>query len=97
MNATTIDDPGLERRARRRVAMKTGFYTHALVYALVNGALFAVNAMTSDVRWAGWPALGWGIGLAIHGIVTLVSLRSEGWRARMLADEMETLRRQQPR
>ncbi len=87
------DERMLERRARRRVGMKMGFYIHALVYVLVNLGLFAINAYTGGERWAIFPMLGWGLGLAIHGIVTFVALQGEGLRDRMLESEMERLRR----
>ncbi len=83
----------IEARARRRVGMKLGFYTHALVYMLVNLGLFAINAFTGGERWAIWPLAGWGLGLAIHGVVTFVKLNGEGLQRRMLDNEIERLRR----
>ena len=44
-------------------------------------------------RWAIWPALGWGIGLAVHGIVTFASLHGDGMHERMVASEIERLRK----
>jgi hypothetical protein len=82
----------LERRARRRVGIKTGFLIHLLVFVLVNLGLFAVNAYAGGPRWTVFPLLGWGLGLAIHGIVTLVSLQGKGLRQRMVASEMARLR-----
>lgn len=92
MNAAN-DDTTIEKRAKRRVAMKLGFYTHALVYVLVNLALYAINQTMGGVRWSIWPALGWGIGLTVHGIVTFVSLQGEGMRSRMVQREIERMRR----
>ena len=69
-----------------------GFYIHALVFVLVNLGLFAINAVAGGPRWHAFPLLGWGLGLAIHGIFTLVSLNGEGLRGRMLAAEVERLR-----
>lgn len=86
-------DTDLERRARRRVNAKIGFYTHALVFVLVNLGLFAINTMTGGYRWSVWPLWGWGLGLAIHGIVVFAGLRGEGLRERMLADEIERIKR----
>ena len=37
--------------------------------------------------------LGWGIGLAVHGVVTFASLHGDGLRERMVAQEVERLRR----
>ncbi len=83
----------IEARARRRVGMKMGFYIHALVYVLVNLGLFAINTVKGGHHWAIWPLAGWGLGLAIHGIVTFLNLSGEGMRERMLKDEIERLRR----
>ena len=69
MSATTYPaDTQLERTARRRAGMKMGWFIHAAVYIAVNAMLAAFSAM-SDRSWAIYPALGWGLGLAIHGIV----------------------------
>jgi hypothetical protein len=82
----------LERQARRRVGMKMGFYIHALVYLLVNAGLFALNELNGGRQWAIFPLLGWGIGLAIHGIVVFLALHTGDMRQRMLDDEMQRLR-----
>ncbi|MCB2020901.1 MAG: 2TM domain-containing protein [Burkholderiaceae bacterium] len=92
MNASTPPDD-IEARARRRVGMKMGFYIHLLVYVLVNLGLFAINMARGGEHWAIWPLAGWGLGLAIHGIVTFLNLSGEGMRERMLKDEIERLRR----
>ena len=90
-NAPLSEDEIL-RRAKRRVGLKTGFMIHALVYALVNLGLWAVNAWVGGRPWHLFPLAGWGLGLAIHGIVTWVALRGEGYRERMLANEVERIR-----
>jgi hypothetical protein len=87
-----IKSDDIESRARRRVGMKMGFYTHALVYVLVNLGLFAISSAAGRGNWHVWPLLGWGVGLAIHGIVTFISLRGWGLRKRMLEREIEQLR-----
>jgi hypothetical protein len=85
-------DP-IERQARRRVGMKMGFYIHALVFVLVNVGLFALNLAVGGTRWAHFPAYGWAIGLAIHGIVVFARLQGYGLREAMLQREIERLRR----
>lgn len=90
-------DPHLYRLAKRRVALKTGWLTHFAVFVLVNGALYALSWGRGDAHWMRFPIYGWGLGLAIHGIVTLFSLYGGGVRERMLDDEIERLRRQQQR
>ena len=93
MNTTLpLTEEEILRRAKRRVGLKTGFMTHALVYLLVNLGLAAINLYTGGQRWHYFPLLGWGLGLAIHGIVTFLALRGEGYRERMLADEVARVR-----
>lgn len=87
-------DASLLRRARRRVALKTGFFIHALVFMLVNLGLFTLSQAIGGRPWSHFPLAGWGFALAIHGIVTLVKLTGDGWRDRLLANEVARLRSQ---
>ena len=86
-------DEDLVRRAHRRVALKMGFLTHALVFVLVNGAMIAFTLVRGGPLWSFWPLFGWGIGLAAHGAATWFSLNGDGLRERMLKQEIERLRR----
>ena len=87
------DTLSLEARARSRVRRKMGFFIHAFIYVMVNLGLYALNQATGEPRWHQWPLMGWGLGLAIHGIVTFLSLQTEGLRQGMVQREMEHLRR----
>jgi uncharacterized integral membrane protein len=84
-------DP-IEREARRRVGMKMGFYIHALVFVLVNVGMFALNFALGGTRWAHFPAYGWAVGLAIHGIVVFARVQGYRLRESMLEREIERLR-----
>ena len=56
--------PGGVRGARRRAGAKLGWYTHALVYVLVNLFIFAISEYGFGTRrWSIYPLLGWGLGL----------------------------------
>lgn len=90
-NDRTYDD-SLEARALRRVRRKMGFLIHAFVFVAVNAGLYAINAVTGEPRWSHFPMFGWGLGLAIHGVVTFIALQGEGVRRGMLAREIEHLR-----
>ena len=57
MNTQTAHDD-LHARARRRVGMKLGFYTHATVFVLVNLGLFAIQSVTGGLRGAHFPLWG---------------------------------------
>ena len=83
----------LEHEARRRAAAKLGWYIHASVYIAVNLMLVTLAA-TSGRSWAIFPVLGWGIGLAAHGIVVFLVLG--GLHQRMVEREREALRQQSP-
>lgn len=58
----------LERLARRRANAKMGWFTHALVYVIVNAGLALLSGLNGH-HWAVFPAFGWGLGLLIHGVV----------------------------
>ena len=81
----------LERRARRRVGMKLGFMIHAIAFLLVNAGLYALNEMAGGPRWFPFPLLGWGLGLAIHGLVVGTLLSTDGLRRGWVQREMQRL------
>ncbi|MBX3611096.1 MAG: 2TM domain-containing protein [Hydrogenophaga sp.] len=86
-------DADLDRIARRRVGMRMGWFMHALVYLAVNLGLAAL-AMAKGQTWAIYPALGWGLGLALHGLGVWVGLGGGGLTARWMADERARLQAQ---
>lgn len=52
------------------------FYRHAGIYAIVNAAILVLGlALLSFTPWWIWflPALGWGVGLAIHALMAFTS------------------------
>lgn len=83
MNAEQLD-----RLARRRAGAKLGWYVHAMVYLAVNAGLAAISVSVGR-SWAVYPALGWGIGLLVHGGVVL--LMSSSLRERMVERERAAL------
>lgn len=88
--ATPLDNEQLERLARRRAGAKLGWYVHALVYLSVNLLLAALSA-SSGGHWHVFPALGWGIGLAVHGLVTFVVTGGAGLHDRLVQQERRRL------
>ena len=98
---SSSNEDALIKAAKRRVDLKMGWYTHAMVYVLVNLGLYVLGNL-GDWSWGHhrmpWiPMVPWGIGLAIHGIVTLVSLQGGDLRQHLMDKELETLRRRQQR
>jgi len=64
-----------------------GFYSHAITYVLVIFGLFIFNFLRSPHHiWAWWPAFGWGIGLASHGLSAfeVVNLFGADWERRQI-------------
>ena len=90
MNTSTLQDKELERLARKRASAKMGGYIHASVYIIVNLLLAALSAM-SDRHWAVFPALGWGVGLAVHGAAVFLAIGGGGLHERLVQQERERL------
>jgi hypothetical protein len=83
----------IEARAQRRVRRKMGFLIHAFVFVVVNLGLFALSQLGGHPPRAHHFPAGWALALAIHGMVTLLSLQGEGLRRRLLEQEMQALQR----
>lgn len=84
----------LERLARRRARAKMGWYTHASVYILVNLFLAFLSSRHTH-SWAVYPALGWGLGLLIHGAAVWLSMPGGNLYTQLLERERTALRNQQ--
>jgi hypothetical protein len=62
----------IRAKALSKARAKVGLRWHALVFALVNVLLYAINMMfTPLVPWFIWPLSGWGIALALHAFATV--------------------------
>jgi phosphotransferase system glucose/maltose/N-acetylglucosamine-specific IIC component len=83
--------------AKKRVEDKKGFYTHLIVYVLVNIFLVIIWAVTTPggYPWFIWPIIGWGVGLVFHFFATFVFNRKTGWEERELEKEVQKLKREQ--
>lgn len=96
--------PDREISIRRRVHRLAEFYRHALIYVIIIGMLWVLNAImiqyngrvTTWTSWfAIWPTLGWGIGLITHGITVLPvwGFFSQDWEDRKVKELMERERK----
>ena len=64
----------LLRIARERLEARRGFVPHLIAYVLVNAALVALWATTSQgFFWPGFVLGFWGIGLVMHAWAAFVS------------------------
>ncbi len=93
MNTDLVQHNATEHLARKRAAAKLGWYIHAAAYIAVNLLLAGVAASTGK-HWAVFPALGWGLGLAIHGAVVFLLSGGAGLFDRLVQREREQLAQQ---
>ena len=85
-----------EGAARRYVEHFRAFYVHAAVFAAGMTVIFAVNLLTNlsagiagewSAWWSVWALIGWGAGIAVHGLVVRLnrpSLSSSTWEQRKI-------------
>lgn len=86
-----LSEQELYQLAKKRVAIKKNFLTHLGVYIVVNGGLFALNAITTSYLWSLFPLIGWGVGLGCHYIDTVIRLKLD-FKNSAIEKEMEFLR-----
>lgn len=55
-----------EKEGRRWARRQHRFHAHLRTYLIVNGALLLIDLWTGEGMWFFWPALVWGMGLALH-------------------------------
>jgi hypothetical protein len=86
----------IERLASKRAGAKLGWYIHAAVYVLVNLFIFSMSQYGFGSRpWSVFPLLGWGLGLALHGVSVFVLGSGGGLREHLVRKERERLQREQ--
>ena len=85
-----------EEAARRYVEQLRAFYVHACMYAVGMLVMVAVNLLTNlsagsagewSAWWSIWALIGWGAGIAVHGVVVRLnrpSLASSTWEQRQI-------------
>jgi 2TM domain len=93
---TPLNPDDIERLARKRAGAKLSWYIHATVYVLVNLGVFAMSTYGFGTRpWSVAPLLGWGLGLALHGVSVFLLGTGSGLRERMVQKERDRIQRQQ--
>jgi len=81
-----------EERIIEYVRDLKGFYTHLTSYVLVMLALFVINLVfTPGYIWAFWAALGWGIGILVHGlnVFELINWFGPDWERRQVEKRLD--------
>ena len=80
------------RRAKRRVRVLKGFYIHLASYIGVMVLLLLIDVLTGGAWWFYWPLLGWGIGIAAHGLSVfgIKGFLSPEWEEKKIRDLMNS-------
>ena len=84
-----------EKEAMEYVRDIKGFYVHLTQYGAMMVILLIINLLTSPgYLWVIWPALGWGIGVAAHGlnVFEVVDFFGRDWERRQLAKRLRERR-----
>lgn len=79
-------------KAQKRVEDIKGFYGHLTSYIIVNLGLMILNLITSSQHlWFLYPAMGWGIGVAVHGmsVFNYLPFLGNNWEERKIREFME--------
>jgi hypothetical protein len=87
-----MDDQKRYRRALAQVRELRGFYVHLMMYVLVIGGLFSIDWLTAPpgLTWFYFPAIGWGVGLAIHAATVFANrLFGPDWEDRKVRELMD--------
>lgn len=88
-------DYDIYKKAKKRVKDKRRFYTHVITWAIMSVFFILLNMATTNYPWSIFPILGWGIGLAFHGIKVFSTVYGDDWEEREIEKEMEKLRRKE--
>ncbi len=89
MHTPSLPD-AIEALARKRAGAQMGWVVHAGVYVAVNLFLAALSAHQGRA-WALFPALGWGLGLLVHGAAVWLAQPGGTLYERLLARERARL------
>ncbi|MCK7589864.1 2TM domain-containing protein [Subsaxibacter sp. CAU 1640] len=84
-------------RAAKKVKRIKGFYSHLLVYIVINIAIVIINVQNlnpgeSYFQWHNFTTLGfWGIGLLAHGLSVFVPdfVLGKDWEERKIKEYMD--------
>ncbi|MGM5470848.1 2TM domain-containing protein [Flavobacteriaceae bacterium LMO-SS05] len=84
-------------RAQKKVKSIKGFYSHALVYVVINLMIVVINLQNleqgeSYFQWHNFTTLGfWGIGLLAHGLSVFMPsiILGKDWEERKIKELME--------
>ena len=78
-------------KAKRQVEEIKGFYGNLTSYCIVIPILAFINYRTTSFTWFIFPAIGWGIGLLVHGLKAygINPILGKDWEERKIKQYME--------
>ncbi|MGA1872786.1 MAG: 2TM domain-containing protein [Thermoplasmatota archaeon] len=85
-------DDEIEKRARKRVRKIRDFYTHLVVYVIINAMLVGIWYLSgAGFPWFVFPLGGWGIGIFFHWYSVYIEdgLLGKEWEDRKVAKIMD--------
>ncbi len=87
---TYIDDKRY-KKAKEHVEQLKGFYGNLIAYCIVIPFLAIINYNTTAFPWVIFPAIGWGFGVAVHGMEVFGynPLWGKSWEERKMREFME--------
>ena len=88
--AATPLSPELERLAQKRVNAQLGWFGHAGIFLAVVSGL-ALAGWWQGQLWPVAPALGWGLGLAVHAVRVFLVDAGAPLRDRLLQQQRRRL------
>jgi hypothetical protein len=98
MPSPQLSPEEIEHLAHKRASAKMGWYIHACVYVAVNGFFLLSSSFGYRLRpFNVFPALGWGLGLALHFVSVFLMGRGSGFREQLVRRERERIERDQNR
>lgn len=87
---TPMTPQDIDSLARKRVKSQLGWYKHLAVYLIVNAFLISMSVWQGR-NWALFPLLGWGLGLALHGVSVWFAGAGSSLREKMVERERQKL------
>lgn len=88
VNHLVDNDMQVYDRAKKRMKEIKSFYGNLIAYCIIIPFLAIMNLITSPKNlWFFWPMLGWGIGLAAHGMGAFAIGRN--WEERKIREILE--------
>lgn len=79
-------------KAQRKVEEIKAFYGHLYSYILINVGIIILNLLTyPDYLWFLWPAISWGLGVAIHAVsvFNIMPFMGPDWEHRKIREILE--------